>query len=119
MVRLLWVMSDELGGGAHVGDHLGEAADVGFVERGVDFVEDAEGRGLELEDADEEREGGEGLFAAGEQQDVLQLFARGRGDDVDAGESELGLSGSVRRMKAWPPPKSLVKVREKFSLMTL
>ena len=66
-------------------DELGEAADVGLVERGVDFVEDAEGCGLELEDADEQRERGEGLFSAGEQEDVLQLLARGRGDDVDAG----------------------------------
>ncbi len=76
---------DELGGLAHVGDELGEAADVGLVERGVDFVEHAEGRGLELEDADQQRERGEGLLSAREQEDVLQLLARGRGDEVDAG----------------------------------
>ncbi len=76
---------DELGGGGHLCDELCEAADVGLVERGVDFVEDAEGRGLELEDSDEQREGGEGLFSAGEQEDVLELLARRRGDDLDAG----------------------------------
>ena len=57
-------------------DELGEAAYVGLVERSVDFVEDAEGRGLELEDSDQKREGGEGLFSSGEQEDVLQLLAR-------------------------------------------
>ena len=75
-------------------DEAGEAADVGLVERGVDFVEDAEGRGLELEDADEERERGEGFFSAGEEEDVLELFAGRRGDDVDAGLG--GVAGSVR-----------------------
>ena len=65
-------------------DELGEAAHVGLVERSVDFVEDAERCGLELEDADQQRECGEGLFAAGEQQDVLQLLAGRRGHDVDA-----------------------------------
>ena len=64
--------------------HVGEPADVGFVERRVDFVEHAEGAGLVLEDADQQRERGERLFAAGEQQHVLQLLARRRGDDVDA-----------------------------------
>lgn len=69
--------NDELGVFAHFVDEAGEAAYVGFVEGGVDFVEDAEGAGLELEDADEEGEGGEGLFAAGKQEDVLELFAGG------------------------------------------
>ncbi len=46
---------DELGVVAHLGDEAGEAAYVGFVERGVDLVEDAEGCGLELEGADQER----------------------------------------------------------------
>src|SRR5712691_9615974 len=59
---------DELCGGAHVVDEFGEAAYVGFVE-------DAEGRGLELEDSYQKRESGEGFFSSGEQEDVLQFFA--------------------------------------------
>src|SRR5712691_7448303 len=62
---------DELCGGAHVVDEFGEAAYVGLVEGSVDFVEDAEGRGLELEDSYQKREGGEGFFSSGEQEDVL------------------------------------------------
>ena len=73
-------------------EQVGEAADVGLVQRRVDFVEHAEGAGLELEDADQQRQRGERLFAAGEQQHVLQLLARGRGDDVDA-----ALGGVLRR----------------------
>ena len=65
-------------------DEFGEAAHVGLVERSVDLVQDAERRGLELEDADQQRERGQRLFSAREQQDVLQLLARRRSDDVDA-----------------------------------
>src|ERR1700731_1923343 len=60
---------------AHLVDQFGEAAYVGLVKRSVDFVEDAEGSRLELEDAYQEGEGGEGLFSSGEQEDVLQLLA--------------------------------------------
>jgi len=44
---------------AHFLDEVGEAADVGFVEGGVDFVEDAERAGRELEDGGEQGNGGE------------------------------------------------------------
>ena len=84
MVRLLWVMTTNCVVALMSAMQLGEAADVGLVERSIDFVEDAEGRGLELEDSDQQRQRGESLFSAGEQQDVLQLLARRRGDDVDA-----------------------------------
>jgi len=40
--------------------------DVGFVERGVQFVEHAEGLGLDLVNGEEQGDGGHGLFAAGE-----------------------------------------------------
>src|SRR6267378_8149089 len=59
---------DELCGCAHLVDEFGEAAYVGLVERSIDFVEDAEGCGLELEDADQERESSEGFFSSGEQE---------------------------------------------------
>src|SRR3989338_7542743 len=48
-------------------DKAGEAADVRVVERGVDFVEDAEGRGLVAEDGDEQRQRRQRLLAAREQ----------------------------------------------------
>ena len=67
---------DELGVAAHLGDEAGEAADVGFIQRGIDLVEHTEGCGLELKRADQQRQGGEGLFSTREQQDVLQLLAR-------------------------------------------
>ena len=45
----------------------GEARGVGFVERGIDFVQDAEGGGLGFEDGHDQGDGGHGFFAAGEQ----------------------------------------------------
>ena len=122
MVRLLWVMAMNWVVAAHLGDEAGEAADVGLVEGGVDFVEDAEGGGLELEDADQEREGGEGLFAAAERGGCSGAFCRGARRRFRCRlrcYSFQRPSVPTRRMKAWPPPKSLVKVWEKFSLMTL
>ena len=76
---------DELRLAAHVADEAGEAADVGFVERSVHFVEDAERARLIAEDGDEKRERGHGFFAAGEQENVLHALARGRSDYIDAG----------------------------------
>ena len=106
MVRLLWVMTTNCVVALISCDQLGEAAHVGLVERSVDLVEDAEGRGLELEDADQQRERGERLFAAREQKDVLQLLARRRGDDVDAALGGVLRVGEPhrrpgRRRRAW------------------
>ena len=74
----------ELGLHAHLLDQFGEAADVGLVERRVDFVEDAERAGRVLENADQQGQRSERLFAAGEQQHALQALARRRSHDVDA-----------------------------------
>ena len=76
---------DELRLAAHVADEAREAADVGFVERSIYFVEDTEGAWLIAEYGDEQRERGHGFFAAGEQEDVLHAFARRRSNHVDAG----------------------------------
>ena len=46
---------DELRLAAHFADETGEAADIGFVEWGIDFVEDAERAGLVAENGDQER----------------------------------------------------------------
>ncbi len=76
---------------AHVQEHAVETADVGFVERRVDFVEDAERARLETEHSDQERECRHGLFAAREQHDILQALARRLRDDVDA-----AIAGTIR-----------------------
>ena len=75
---------DELRVFEEVLDDEGEAFGVGFVEGGVDLVEEAEGAGLALEDGHEEGDGGHGFFAAGEEGDGLKLFSGGAGDDFDA-----------------------------------
>ena len=62
---------------------LDKTPDIGFVERRVELVEEAEGAGLDHVDREEERHGGERPFPAGQQGDVLQLLARRAGDDLD------------------------------------
>src|SRR5713226_2370465 len=59
---------DELRLAAHLADQTREAPDVGFIERCVDFVKNAERTWLVAEDGNEQRQRGHGFFAAGEQQ---------------------------------------------------
>jgi hypothetical protein len=59
-------------------------ADVRLVERRVDFVQEAEGRGLDEVEREEERNGGQGALPAGQEADPLQLGAGRLGDDLDA-----------------------------------
>ena len=81
-------------------EHFEEAADVGFVEGGVEFVEDTERTGFDHVDGEEEGDGGHGAFAAGEEGDAGGFFAWGFGDDLDAAfervvfvdEDEVGLA---------------------------
>ena len=54
---------------------LAEALHVGFIERGVHFVEDAEGARLGLEDRHHQRNGGHRLLATAELADETRLFA--------------------------------------------
>src|ERR1700741_2627355 len=63
---------DELGLRPQVRDELRETAHVRFVERRVDFVENAERARLIFEDGDQQREGRHGFLTAGKQQHVLQ-----------------------------------------------
>ena len=49
---------DELRVTEEILDDRGEAGGVGFIERGIDFVEDAERRRLRLEDRHDQRHGG-------------------------------------------------------------
>lgn len=76
---------EELALGDEAVEDFDEAFDIGFVEGGVHFVEDAEGAGLDHVDSEEESDGGHGAFAAGEEADVLEFFARGFSDDFDTG----------------------------------
>src|SRR6266498_2591174 len=55
---------DELGVCGHSDDFISEAADVCFIERSIDFVEQAERRGAIMEYSENEREGGHGFFTA-------------------------------------------------------
>src|ERR1700733_11666187 len=50
---------NELGLAAHFGEHAIEAADIGFIERRVHFVENAERAGRVAEDGNQQRERGE------------------------------------------------------------
>ena len=84
MVRLLCVMTMNCERAAHLADHLVVAADVGLIERRVDLVEQAERRGLDEEDGEDQRDRGERLLAAREQLDRGELLARRLRDDLDA-----------------------------------
>src|SRR6266571_2054243 len=55
---------DELGVCGHSDDFISEAADVCFIKRSIDFVEQAERRGAIMEYSEDERECGHGFFAA-------------------------------------------------------
>src|SRR5262249_32818182 len=90
--RLLGVSDDdELRVLLKLAQDIGIAANVGFVEGGVDFIEDAERTGLAAEDGQEESDGGEGFFAAAHERDTAQLFAGWAGDDFDAAFEDVRL----------------------------
>jgi hypothetical protein len=92
-----------------------EAPDVRFVERRVEFVEQAERRGLDHVEREQQRHGGERLLPAGEQRDALEPGAGRLGDDLDAAfQDVVGLDELEVRM---PPPKSVWNVYSKFFLI--
>ena len=67
----------ELSGGGKPRDEIGEATDVGLVERRVHLVEHAEGRGLELEDADQQAESAVRAFSPPERSMMFCNFLPG------------------------------------------
>src|SRR5229473_2769582 len=75
---------DELRAAAHLAHHLVVAADVGLVEGCVHLVEQAEGRGLDEEDGEDERDSRKRLLAAAQQIHAGQLFPRRLRDDLHA-----------------------------------
>ena len=82
---------DELRLAAHVREHFVEAADIGFIERRIHFVEDTEWTRPETEDSDQKGQRCERFFSAGKQQDVLQALAGRLRSDIDA-----SFAGTVR-----------------------
>src|SRR6185369_4326508 len=75
---------DELGVLLHAAQHLDEPADVGIVERSVDFVEQAERARLEAEHAEHQGDRRERLLATRQQLHALQALPGRLGDDLDA-----------------------------------
>src|SRR5579863_182751 len=82
--RLVVGDEDELHAVGHVAHDIAEAADVVLIERRVDLIEQAEGRGIQVEDREHQRDGGKCLLAAGQQVDAAVLLAGRAGHDGDA-----------------------------------
>ena len=78
-------------------ERVAEALDIRLVERGVDLVEDAEGRRLRLEDRHEERDRGHRLLAARKLADDARLLARRLRADLDARVEPVGLAVLERK----------------------
>ena len=85
MVALLCVMKMNCTRSDICFDDVAEPADVVFVERRVHFVEDAERRGIQVEDREHQRHGGERLLAARELVDAAVALAGRPRHDGDAG----------------------------------
>lgn len=86
-------------------EDVDEAADVGFVEGGVHFVQHAERARAELEDGQQQGDGGEGLFAAGEKRVVERRLAGGVA--MISTPASRTSTPSSSTMSALPPPKAL------------
>ena len=61
----------------HAAGILRVARDVDIIKRRFDLVEEAERRGSDLEDREQQRDCRKSLFAAREQVDILNILARG------------------------------------------
>ena len=99
---------------AHLFDQFGEAPDVGFVQGGIHFIEDAEWTGLILKDTS--RASAVSAFSPPESNSTFCSFFPG-GEATTSMPLSALFSSSVSRMKAWPPPNSFLKVVWKFSLI--
>src|SRR5712692_6205393 len=80
---------DELRLARHLAHEVAEALGVGIVERGIHLVEEAEGRRVELEEREDERDRGERLLAAREELDRLILLAWRLREDLQASVEHL------------------------------
>ena len=91
---------DELCLSRHFPQERAEAADVGVIKRGVHFVQEAERRGIEAEEGEDEREGGQCFFAAGEDAQVFDFFPRRAHGDGDAGFEDVAFGPGERGFAA-------------------
>src|ERR1700737_1682788 len=76
---------EELRPVGELAQRLREAADVALVERGIDLIEDAEGRGLDTQDREKQRRRCQRPLATGELRETTDALARGPSVDLDAG----------------------------------
>src|SRR6185437_7433485 len=79
--RLVVGDEDELHPGRHITHDIAEAADVVLIERRVDLIEQTEGRRVEIEDRENERDGGERLLTTRKQVNAAVLLAGRAGHD--------------------------------------
>ena len=86
---------DELGRRGQAPQGFGEAADVGLVERRIDFVEHAERDRPDLEHGEQQRNGSQSALATRQHRQRLGLLARRPGHDLDAGRGEVGRVGQL------------------------
>ena len=84
---------DELGILAELLQVVGKVADIGVIQRGFDLVQNTEGRRLQLQHGEQDRDGRQGTFTAAEQAQKLSFLSRkqlygtdgaGGGDSGDA-----------------------------------
>ena len=96
---------------------LGEAADVGLVERRIDLVEHAERDRPDLEHREQQRDRRQGPLAARQHRQRLRLLARRPGDDLDAGRAEVRRVG--QREPGEPAAEQLLEPRVERGLERL
>ena len=92
-------------------ERVGEAPDVGLVERRVDLVEDAERDRPDLEHGEQQGDRRQGPLAARQHRERLGLLARWPGDDLDAGRAQVGRVGQ-RQLGEAAAEELLEAVRE-------
>ena len=87
---------DEVAAVKEAVNDVDEAFDVGFVQRGIDFVQDRVGRRAGLENGHEQRDRGHGFLAAGELRKGTRFFARWFGGNLDAGFEDIDIAVFIR-----------------------
>lgn len=102
---------DELGEGRHLPNHFIKTSDIGVIERRIDLIQQTERRGFDQENGKDQRHCGQGLFPAGQQGNVLQLFPGGLHDYIDTGFQKVFFVGQsqLRLTAAEQPGKNLLK----------
>ena len=87
MVARLWVMTTKSIVLGQSPQRVGEAADVGLVERRVDLVQDAERHRVDAQHGEQQRHAGQRPLAAGQHRQPLQPLAGRPDHDLDAAGS--------------------------------